>query len=114
MAVRGNCDAEVDQMISEFNIEENIRLEIDGKEFFFTHGHKYNIDFWPNEEFDVLMYGHFHTGFITAKDGKLFASPGSITCPKNNTKNSYLMIDNSSIVLKDIDGNVIDEVNVKN
>ena len=40
LAVRGNCDAEVDQMISEFNIEENIRLEIDGKEFFFTHGHK--------------------------------------------------------------------------
>lgn len=114
LAVRGNCDAEVDQMISEFNMEENIRLEIDGKEFFFTHGHKYNIDFWPNEEFDVLMYGHFHTGFITAKDGKLFASPGSITCPKNNTKNSYLMIDNDNIILKDIDGNKIDEVNVKN
>lgn len=111
LAVRGNCDAEVDQMISEFNIEENIRLEIEGKKFFFSHGHKYNIDFWPNEEFDVLMYGHFHIGFITEKDGKLFVSPGSITCPKNNTKNSYLIIDNGNIVLKDIDGNVIDEVN---
>ena len=101
LAVRGNCDAEVDQMISEFKIEENIKLEINGMKFFFTHGHRYNMNFWPNEEFDVLMYGHFHT----------FVSPGSITCPKNNTKNSYLMIDNDNIILKDIDGNKIDEVN---
>ena len=35
LAVRGNCDAEVDQMISEFKLEENLRLEIGGKKFFF-------------------------------------------------------------------------------
>ena len=110
LAVRGNCDAEVDQMISEFKIEENIRLEIGGKKFFFTHGHKYNIDFWPNEEFDVLVYGHFHTGFIKEKDGKLFVNSGSISLPKNNTKNSYLIIDDNNVILKDVDGNVIDKI----
>ena len=41
LAVRGNCDAEVDQMISEFKLEENIIIEINQKKFFFTHSHKY-------------------------------------------------------------------------
>ena len=109
LAVKGNCDAEVDQMISEFNLEENIKLEMCGKKFYFTHGHKYNIDIWPEEEFDVMVYGHFHTGFIKEKDGKIFVNAGSISLPKNDTKNSYLIIDESKIVLKDVDGNVIEE-----
>ncbi len=109
LAVRGNCDAEVDQMISEFKIEENITLDINGKKFFFTHGHKYNIDIWPEEEFDVMVYGHFHTGFIKEKEGKIFVNSGSISLPKNNTKNSYLIIDNNSILLKDVNGNIIEK-----
>ena len=110
LAVRGNCDAEVDQMISEFKLEENLRLEISGKKFFFTHGHKFNMDFWPNEDFDVLVYGHFHTGFIKEFEGKLFVNAGSISLPKNGTKNSYLIIDETKISLKDVDGNLIEEV----
>ena len=38
--VKGNCDAEVDEMISEFKFEEMIKEEIGGKKFIFTHGHK--------------------------------------------------------------------------
>ena len=96
-------------MISEFKIEENITLDINGKKFFFTHGHKYKIDIWPEEEFDVMVYGHFHTGFIKEKEGKIFVNSGSISLPKNNTKNSYLIIDNNSILLKDVNGNIIEK-----
>ena len=110
LAVRGNCDAEVDQMISEFKLEENLRLEIGGKKFFFTHGHKFNMDFWPNEDFDVLVYGHFHTGFIKEFEGKIFVNAGSISLPKNGTKNNYLIIDETKISLKDVGGNAIEEV----
>ena len=39
------------------------------------------------------MYGHFHTGFITEKEGKLFVNSGSISLPKNDTKNSYVFKD---------------------
>lgn len=109
-AVRGNCDAEVDQMISEFEIKENLKLDIAGKKFFFTHGHKFNIDQLPNDEFDVLVYGHFHTGFIREKNGKIFVNAGSITLPKNNTPRSYVIINDGKIYLKDIDGNIIDEI----
>ncbi len=114
IAVKGNCDAEVDQMISEFKIQENyVTLELNGKTFIFTHGHKYNIDNYPDENFDILVYGHFHTGFIKEKDGKIFVNSGSISLPKENTKNSYLIIDDESIYLKDIEGNVIQKIQYK-
>ena len=110
ITARGNCDAEVDQMISEFEFEENIRLEINNKKFFFTHGHKYNMDNLPNEDFDVMVYGHLHTGFIKVEYGKIFVNSGSISLPKNNAKNSYLIINDNMIYLKDIDENIIEEI----
>lgn len=108
LCVKGNCDAEVDEMISEFEFQNNIELNINGKKFFFTHGQKYNIDNVPSQ-IDVLVYGHFHTGFIKEKDGVIFVNSGSISLPKNGTKNSYLTIDDEKIVLKDLNKNVIDE-----
>jgi hypothetical protein len=108
LCVRGNCDAEVDMMISDFKFEDNITLTINGKRYFFTHGHKYNLDNIPRD-IDVLIYGHLHTGFIKDKDGVIVANAGSISLPKNNTPNSYIILDGESITLMDIDGNTIDK-----
>ena len=106
--VKGNCDAEVDEMISEFEFEKIIIEEINGKKIGFTHGHKYNMD-KPLEDVDVLIYGHFHTCFIKEKDGIIYVNPGSISLPKNNTPNSYLIIENNKLILKDVEMNVITE-----
>ena len=108
LCIKGNCDAEVDEMISEFEFNESIVLNINGLKFFFTHGHKYNIDNVP-QEIDVLVYGHFHTGFIKERNGIICVNSGSISLPKENTKNSYLIIDENEIILKDVDGEVIDK-----
>ena len=108
LCTRGNCDADVDEMISEFEFNDNIELDINGKNFFFTHGHKFNIDNIPNN-IDVLVYGHFHTGFIKEKDGVICVNSGSISLPKGGTKNSYLIIDDNEIILKDIETNIIDK-----
>ena len=108
ICIKGNCDAEVDEMISNFKFNELYKLDINNKKFIFTHGHKYNIDNKP-ENFDILVYGHFHTGFIKEEDNKIFVNAGSMSLPKNNTKNSYLIIDDSNIYLKDLeDCNIID------
>ena len=109
ICVKGNCDAEVDEMISEFEFNEVVKLEISGKQFFFTHGHKYNINNIP-ENVDVLVYGHLHTGFIKKQNNVLCINSGSISLPKNNTPNSYLIINNSEIILKDVEENIIDSV----
>lgn len=112
LCVKGNCDAEVDEMISNFEMPTNLELEIGNKKFFFTHGHKFNIDNIPNTNFDVLVYGHFHTGFIKEHNGKLFVNAGSISLPKNDTSNSFLIITDDEIILKAVDENIIDRVKI--
>ncbi len=57
-----------------------------------------------------MVYGHFHTGFIKEKEGKLFVNPGSISLPKQDTKNSYAIIEKGRISLKDIEG---EDINVR-
>lgn len=109
LCIRGNCDAQVDEMISDFRFSDNIRLEINKKRFFFTHGHKYNENNLP-ENIDVIVYGHFHTGFIKKIGDIICVNSGSISLPKNNTPNSYLIIDNEYINLIDLDEHIIDKI----
>ena len=109
LAVKGNCDAEVDQMISEFKLENNLEMKINNLNVFFTHGHRYNIDKLPKKKIDMLIYGHVHTGFIKEENGIIIANAGSISLPKNDTKNSYLILDEQELVLKDVEGNIIDK-----
>ena len=107
--VRGNCDALVDETISDFNFHDHLLLNINSKRIYFTHGDKYNQDVLPDEKFDIMFYGHFHTGFIRKKNNLIFANPGSISLPKNNTRHSYLIMDSEKITLKDISGSIIEE-----
>ena len=109
LCVKGNCDAEVDEMISKFKFEDEIEMVLDNKVVIFTHGQKYNMNNLPKKNFDVLVYGHFHTGFIQTEDGILFLNPGSISLPKENTKNSYIIWEKNKILLKDLEDNIIDK-----
>lgn len=113
LCTKGNCDAEVDQMISEFKFQDNINLKINGVDFFFSHGHKYNESNIPPIG-EVIIYGHFHIGFIKTINGLIFANPGSISLPKNNSKNSYMIINDENIIIKDVEGNIIEKKLYKN
>ena len=110
LCIRGNCDAEVDEMISEFPFEDHLLLELDGRRVYITHGHKTNMDHLPEEAVDMLFYGHFHTGFLREENGILFANPGSISLPKNGTAHSYILLEGRKVTLKDVDGTVIDQI----
>lgn len=105
--IKGNCDAEVDQMISKFNFCENYSFNHQNKIIRLTHGHKENIDELPNAQYDILIYGHFHIGFIKKIDDKIYANAGSISLPKNNSANSCLLV-NEQLTLVDLEGNEID------
>ena len=103
VVVRGNCDAEVDQMISEFELQDKLVLELFGKKVFVSHGQKYNPDNLPEEEFDIMLYGHFHVPTITEKDNKLFVNVGSVSLPKNDSVHSYAVLDDTGIMLKSLE-----------
>ena len=108
LVLKGNCDAEVDEMISEFKFHSSLSMNVAGKTVFFSHGHNFNIDSFPEGDFDVMFYGHFHTHFIKEKDGKLFVNPGSVSLPKDGTKNSFAVISDEGVSIFDFDGNLLD------
>ena len=107
IVIKGNCDSQVDTLISDFSfIDEMIITSLD-KSVYLTHGHIYNKDNLPKVKVDALVYGHFHTGFIQKIDGLTVANAGSISLPKNQTPHSYLVLSNDELILKDDLGNII-------
>jgi putative phosphoesterase len=110
MVIKGNCDSQVDTMISEFDFLPNAVLLSGDKSIFLTHGHEYNKDQKPKTKFDCVVYGHFHTGFIKQIEDTCFVNAGSTSLPKEQTPNSYLIIEDGKIYLKDLQGNVIDSI----
>lgn len=88
--IKGNCDAEVDEMVLKVKMYKNKIITLDGKKVFLTHGHHINKDNLPKVKCDFLMYGHFHVPFITKKDDLIIMSPGSISIPKENSLPSYI------------------------
>lgn len=109
IAVRGNCDSEVDQMVLSFPIMADYNIIFwNNKKIFMTHGHIYNKDNpLPMEDGDILLYGHFHVPMILEKDRKLFINPGSITLPKENSGHCYGVFEEDSFYIKDIEGSIV-------
>lgn len=91
IAVRGNCDAEVDQMVLDFSITSDYNiLFINNHKFFLSHGHVYGLNNLPKlNENDYFLSGHTH---IPTVDDHLL-NPGSIALAKNNHPNTYAIID---------------------
>ncbi len=112
IVIKGNCDSQVDNMISEFDFLESAVVISGGKSVFLTHGHIYNKDAMPKTDYDAVIYGHFHTGFIQKENGKVIANAGSTSLPKNGTANSYMILDNDILTLKSIDGNIIEKTKI--
>ncbi len=100
--IKGNCDSEVDQMITEILFEEEKLMEINGFKVMCQHGQRYNIDNIPSG-CDILIYGHFHCGMIEEKQGVIVINTGSTSLPKNNTAHSYIVMEDNKITLKDIE-----------
>ena len=111
IVIRGNCDALVDEMISEFKFLNSFDLVINNKRVHFNHGHLENKNNIP-DNVDVLVYGHYHTGFIDNVKGVICINSGSITLPKENTEHSYLEICDNKICLLSLDGKLIDSIEI--
>ena len=110
--VRGNCEAEVDQMVLPFPVlAEYCLLEQKGRVIFATHGHHYNLETPPLlQPGDVLLHGHTH---IPAKDNSLgfwYLNPGSVSLPKENTPHSYMTLEDGVFLWKDLEGGEYDRL----
>lgn len=112
IAVRGNCDSEVDQMVLEYPIMSDYNLIFwNNKKIFMTHGHTYNINNpLPMEEGDILIYGHFHIPMINTENKRIFLNPGSISLPKENSENSFGVFEDNYFYIKNLDEKIIDKI----
>lgn len=107
VAVKGNCEAEVDQMVLDFDVESDYKiLELDGLKLFLTHGHHHNTNnLNTNEAFDVLLHGHTHIPAFEKKENYIYINPGSISIPKNDSKHSLIIYENRCFDFRDLDNN---------
>lgn len=113
IAIKGNCDSEVDQMISEFALTPLAQVFADGYKITCTHGHEWNIDRLPPNAGDMLLYGHFHVNWIRRVGSLVVANPGSAALPKDGTPHGYLTIDAGTLALKDLEtGETLETVSI--
>lgn len=102
IAVRGNCEAEVDQMVLPFScMEEYAQLNVDGRVFYLTHGHHASPDNLPElPAGSVFLSGHTHVKMDEMRRGIRCINPGSVSIPKDGT-HSCMIYENGtfSVVL---------------
>jgi len=112
VAVRGNCDAEVDQMLLHFPMMGDYVLILhEGKRIYATHGHGFSMDHLPAlSAKDVFIQGHTHIPVADMKEEIYVLNPGSISLPKENNPNSYGILHNGEFSIKDFQGNIIKEI----
>ena len=99
------------------------RMQIKNRTVHFFHGSPSDPlegRIYPNTQIeerdlvaDVVLCGHTHYRMCRTVQKSLFVNPGSISLPKENTPHSYVMIEEKDIIIKDVDGNIVEEYRYK-
>ena len=106
LCVRGNCDAEVDQMVLTFPIRADyMLLPLDnGRCAFVTHGHLFNTECPPpHRAGDVLIHGHTHVHGVWEQADYTYINPGSAALPKENQPKSYMIYEDGVFTIKQLE-----------
>lgn len=95
LCVRGNCEAEVDQMVLPFSCMADCALvSADGLNLYLTHGHHHSPDNLPPlAEGSVFLSGHTHVKLDEVRGGIRCLNPGSVSIPKDGS-NSCIVYEN--------------------
>ena len=110
LCVRGNCDAEVDQMVLEFPVLADYAvLPVGQRLIYATHGHIYNVrNLPPLAPGDVLLHGHTHVPAWTEfGQGNLYLNPGSVSIPKENSPHSYMTLEGNTMQWKELESSAV-------
>lgn len=109
IAVRGNCDAEVDTLMLHFPIMASYAVIYDGKRVMYAvHGHANDPSLVPEPQpGTVLLFGHTHVPECTEREGVLYINPGSVSIPKSDSENSYIIYEDGTFTWRRVcDGSV--------
>ena len=110
LCVRGNCDAEVDQMALEFPVLADYAvLPVGQRLIYATHGHIYHVkNLPPLAPGDVLLHGHTHVPAWTEfGQENLYLNPGSVSIPKENSPHSYMTLEGNTMQWKELESSAV-------
>lgn len=109
IAVRGNSDSEVDQMLLRFPIAAPWQQVLTARQrLFLTHGHLFGANNLPPlASGDVLVYGHTHLPVAEQRDGIYHFNPGSVSLPKGGFSASYGMLEDDFLRVFALNGRQI-------
>lgn len=111
VAVRGNCDAEVDQMLLHFPCLADYALVVDnGRRLFLTHGHKYAPGNLPPGHYDLVVTGHTHLWELRKEDGTAYLNTGSITFPKGGNPPTLAIYEDGTATVYTLDGEPLAQI----
>ena len=101
LCVRGNCEAEVDQMVLPFPcMSDSALVSCDGLTLYLTHGHHHSPDNLPPlPEGSVFLSGHTHVKLDQVRNGIRCLNPGSVSIPKDGS-NSCLIYHNGEFTFR--------------
>ena len=106
LCVRGNCEAEVDQMMLRFPVMADYALLSAGERLIFvTHGHLFHREHLPPlRRGDILLHGHTHVPACEVRETYIYCNPGSVSLPKENAPRGYMTLADNAFCWKTLDG----------
>jgi len=100
LCVRGNCEAEVDQMVLPFPCMADYALVCaDGRTIIAAHGHKEHP---IPAQGEILVTGHTHVSLDVMEQGYRHLNPGSISLPKEGTAHGYIVIEDGAVQFREL------------
>ena len=105
LCVRGNCEAEVDQMVLAFPVmADYAALLLDGHVIYATHGHVWGEENPPPlKDGDILLCGHTHVPCLHRRKNFTYVNPGSVSIPKDGTPHSWCLLEDGEMTWFDLE-----------
>lgn len=96
--IRGNCDSDVDSMVTAKDIYQKQRIfDLKGLRIFAIHGYEEDLEerirLAKDHKADILAFGHSHIKLCEKLDDLLVINPGSTTLPKDGSRSVGLYED---------------------
>ncbi len=109
LCVRGNCEAEVDQMMLSFPVlAEYALMPVGSRLIYMTHGHHAGEDSPPPiAKGDILLCGHTHIPKCAEHEGFVYMNCGSVSIPKEGSDRSYMTLENGVFLWKRLDDGAV-------
>lgn len=106
LCVRGNCEAEADQMVLDFPVLADYGiLAVGNRMIFATHGHLFHEqNLPPLHKGDILLHGHTHVPACVEHEDYLYCNPGSVSIPKENSCRGYMILEEDTFIWKSLEG----------